>query len=508
MSNDLEISIMLVVTIMFRHGADLNKGRLKMKKGLSVKLGLTELPVSKLILAIIAVIVGIVISTLTPPPELSKEAMNYLGVFATFIILMFLRIMPESTWALLMLCSFVLFNAIGFKDAFSSFSSSVVWIMACASGVGYAAAKTGLLRRIAFHVLKLFPQNYKGQVIALMAAGTVVEPLIPSIVGKVVIMAPLSVAVTKDLGFKKSSKGAAGLFNAMWISSGVIGHAFMNGSAVSFAILALLGDQAGDFTWGKWLICASIWMIGTLVISYFGIMALYKPKGSEAKQYGSDFAKNMLIEMGPMSKEEKIASAILGFMLLGFITSSLHGIDVAVISGISLCAAMLLGLFTGKEIRSGIPWETIILNASVITLASALTSLHINDWLTRILAPVMGPLTGNIYIFIAAMCLIIYFLRTFIMSPTSTMTICYFIFASSAAAAGIHPWVLMFVMSCAGSLWTLPFQHNVYVACLGATNGETVEHWDVYKMSIVYMVICLITMELSIPLWQFMGLIG
>lgn len=134
-----------------------------MKKGLSVKLGLTELPVSKLILAIIAVIVGIVISTLAPPPELSKEAMNYLGVFATFIILMFLRIMPESTWALLMLCSFVLFNAIGFKDAFSSFSSSVVWIMACASGVGYAAAKTGLLRRIAFTCLKqqTFSSSFK-----------------------------------------------------------------------------------------------------------------------------------------------------------------------------------------------------------------------------------------------------------------------------------------------------------------------------------------------------------
>lgn len=471
-------------------------------------MGLNTLPLSKLICVIAAAAAGIAIAQLTPPPELTAEAMRYLGVFVTFIILMFLRVMPEATWALLMMCSFVLFKTISFTEAFASFGSSVIWIMVCASGVGYAASKTGLLRRIAFHVLRLFPQNYRGQVMALMAAGTVVEPLIPSIVGKVVIMAPLSVAVTKDLGFKKSSKGAAGLFNAMWISSGVIGHAFMNGSAVSFAILSLLGDRAGDFTWGKWLGCTSIWLVGVLVLSYFGIMALYRPKGDEAKKYGSDFAKNMLKEMGPMSGEERIAAFILGFMLLGFVTSSLHNIDVAVISGISLCAAMILGLFTGREIRSGIPWESIILNASVITLASALTSLHINDWITRVLEPVMAPLTSNPYVYVAALCLITYLLRTFIMSPVSTMTICYFIFYSSAAAAGFHPWILMFVVASAGSLWTLPFQHNVYVACLGATNNETVEHWDVYKMSLLYMVICLVLMELSIPLWSAMGLLA
>lgn len=479
---------------------------MQVKKELTVKLGLNTLPLSKVIFAIAAVAVGIAVSRLTPPPELTAASMNYLGVFATFIILMFLRIMPESAWALMMMCCFVLFNAISFKDSFASFGSSVIWIMVCASGVGYAASKTGLLRRIAFHVLKLFPQNYRGQVMALMAAGTVVEPLIPSIVGKVVIMAPLSVAVTKDLGFKKSSKGAAGLFNAMWISSGVIGHAFMNGSAVSFAILSLLGDRAGEFTWGKWLMYTSVWLVGVLVLSYIGIMLLYRPKGEDAKKYGSDFAKNMLKEMGPMSREEIIAAFILGFMLLGFVTSSLHKIDVAVISGVSLGVAMLTGLFTAKEVRSGIPWESIILNASVITLASALTALNINSWLTRVLEPVMAPLTGNPFIFIAALCIITYILRTFIMSPVSTMTICYFIFASSAAAAGIHPWILMFVVASAGSLWTLPFQHNVYVACLGATNNETVEHWDVYKMSLVYMAICLLTMELSVPLWGAMGL--
>lgn len=479
-----------------------------MKKNIDVKLGLNTLPLSKLIFAVLAIVVGVAVAHLTPPPELSVEAMRYLGVFATFIILMFLRIMPETTWALLMLCSFVLVGAISFKESFASFGSSVIWIMVCASGVGYAASKTGLLRRIAFHVLKLFPQNYSGQVMALMAAGTVIEPLVPSIVGKVVIMAPLSVAVTKDLGFKKSSKGAAGLFNAMWISAGVIGHAFMNGSAISFAILSLLGERAGEFSWGKWLLCTCVWMVGVLVFSYIGIMLLYRPKGEDAKKYGSDFAKNMLKEMGAMSREEKVAAFIICFMLLGFVTSSLHNIDVAVIAGVSLCAAMLLGLFSTKELRSGIPWESIILNASVITLASALTSLNIDAWLSRVLEPVMAPLTQNVYVFILALCIITYVLRTFIMSPVSTMTICYFIFASSAAAAGIHPWVLMFVVASAGSLWTLPFQHNVYVACLGATNGETVEYWDVYKMSLVYMLICLVAMELSVPLWGALGLIA
>lgn len=477
------------------------------RKG-TIVIGAKEYSIVRLIAAGAAVAAGVIVSQLPEPDVLDQSAMNYLGVFVAFIILMFLRIMSESTWALLMLCCFVLFGAISFNESFAAFGTSTIWIMVCASGVGYVASKTGLLRRIAFHVLKLFPQNYKGQVMALMAAGTVVEPLIPSIVGKVVIMAPLSVAITKDLKLKKGSRGAAGLFNAMWISSGVIGHGFMNGSAVSFAILSLLGDRASDFSWGSWLLATSPWLICVLVLSYIGILLLYRPKGEEANVCGSDFAREMLKSMGPMNRDEKVVSFIMAFMLLGFVTSSLHGIDVAVIAGVSLSMAMLLGEFSVSDLRSGIPWETIILNASVITLANALTALNIDDWITQVLSPIMEPVVGNVYLFITALCIITYVLRTFIMSPVSTMTMCYFIFAPSAMAAGIHPWVLMFVVASAGSLWTLPFQHNVYVACLGATNGETVEHWDVYQMSLVYMVICWAAMLLSIPVWRWMGFVA
>ncbi len=465
-----------------------------------------KVTVLKLILAAVAIAIGVWIANIQPPEQMTVESMRFLGIIVTFIILMCLRIMAESAWSMLMLCSFVVFKATNYSTAFAAFSSSVVWTMVCASAVGYTASKTGVLRRIAFHVLKLFPQNYYGQVAAMMLAGTVIEPLVPSITAKVVIMAPLSVSVTKDLQFQKSSKGAAGLFNAMWISSGVIGHAFMNGSAVSFAILALLGEQAGFFTWGKWLLATSIWLVGTIVLSYFGIMALYKPSREEANRYGSDFAKNMLKSMGPMNKDEKIVAVIIAVLLLGFITNPWHKIDAAVISAICMGVAMIVGQFSVKDVRTGIPWEAILLQGSVMALASGITGLGVDKWLVAVLSPVMAPIVSHKYLLILVLCLITYALRTFIMSPVSTMTICYFIFAASATAAGIHPWVLMFVVASAGSLWTFSFQHNIYVACIGATNHETVEHRDVYQMSLVYMAMCLLLMLASVPLWTAMGM--
>lgn len=74
--------------------------------------------------------------------------------------------------------------------------------------------------------MKLFPASFKGQTAGLVVAGNLIGPLIPSVTAKCAIAAPFALGVSNQMGYEKDSKGAAGLFGAMFIGFGVTRPAF------------------------------------------------------------------------------------------------------------------------------------------------------------------------------------------------------------------------------------------------------------------------------------------
>lgn len=466
--------------------------------------------ITKAIKIAIGAVLGLLVIWLVKPTELlSAEAIKYMGIFLAFVFWLLSSAMSDVAAALTAMSLLVIFKVCNFNAAFGQFSGNVVWTILTVFAVANAVNKTGLIRRIAFHIVKLFPPGYKGQVAAILTTGTLIVPLIPSTNAKAAILGPLAGNIIKEMGYKKNSNGAGGLFNALWIASGSNAHCWYTGSPNVLLMLGVLGAAYAErFNFGNWLLACSVGLILSLIFTYICIMIFYKPE--EEKQIDRSFAENIIKDMGPMSAEEKFGAFVLGGMLILWCTTNLHHLQSSTVSTLGLLVLMFRGMVKPKDLCSLIPWNLVIWIGGIMGIAGTLNSVGLNTWLAEVLTPYLAPLVVNRYVCVIAVCIITYILRTFVNSPITVMTILYFCLGPVAESAGIGAFTVC--MSClfAGNCWHTYYNNPLLNAHMGSTNigiGEDLlEYKDSVKMGWCFMVFTIICCLASVPLWQAMGL--
>lgn len=458
---------------------------------------------------IIPAIVGFLIAIITPPEGLERAAMLFMGIFVCAILWLIMRVIDEHIVVILAMVLFVVFNITDFKTAFAPFAGGSVWLVIAAFGISAAVARTGLIKRISFKILSLFPENYKGQIAALFTGGLVISPLIPSLTAKVAILSPFSATAASSLGYQKGSNGARGMFAAMWISSGIFGCAFLSGAIPVVTMLGFMpAEMAAEFTWIKWFASSWLWLLLLGVLSFIAIMVIYNPKNDDvSSDIEEGFAKKSLDALGKISKNEKIAGILLAAALIGWMTTKIHGIDSTSWALMILFLMAAFGIFSAKDFKN-LAWGTVVFVGGIFSLAALISKLEIHVWLGGIITPLLGPLAVNPYLLIPVICIAVYAVRLVVISQTATTALFYAGLVGVTTSVGIHPFVLLFVTYMSTLVWHFSFTNVTYVAALGATGGEMVEHNDNQPMNIAYMVINLIACTASIPLWQLMGFIS
>ena len=150
--------------------------------------------------ALIAIAVGVVVGLLPAPEGLSTETMRYLGVFAAMIVGLLSRAAPN--WMVTITCcmAMILLGLSGIGDILSNFSSQNIWLPLAIVGFAGCLEKSGVLRRIAFNVYKIFPASYTGQALAVGAASLVLTPLVPSTSAKLGVLSPFTASLAGEAG--------------------------------------------------------------------------------------------------------------------------------------------------------------------------------------------------------------------------------------------------------------------------------------------------------------------
>lgn len=451
-------------------------------------------------------LIGLVIACAPVPEGLTEEAMIYLGIFAATIMWLVLDVAGDVYISLFALCLFLVFDLADFGVVFGPFSGTTVWLVIGALGIGSVVASTGLLKRIAFAVLRMFPESYTGQVMALFSVGMVINPMIPSTTAKSAILCPFASQVSKALGYKRGSKGARGLFAAAWLSGGVLGAAFFSGAAVVFIILGFVPADQASFTWFGWLQMTCVWLIVVVAISFLFIVRCLKP-GADVAAIEKGFAAKELAKMGPMTRNEKIAGIVLACALVGWMTGGVTGVDPAIVAVLAMVACALAGLMGLGDFRAGIPWGTVVFIGSILSIAGLLTTLGVASWLAETLSPVVAPIMVNPYLLVVMVCTATYLLRFVIISQTATVAVFFAVFGGLAYSMGISVAVLLFVAATSSFVWHLRFTNCVYLSALASIDEDIVGHRDNVALNFVYMGANLVACLASVPLWQSLGLL-
>lgn len=163
---------------------------------------------------IFGILGGIVLMLLIAylPPEtemMSRQGWQYLGCFGFLLTCLISGALPDWVATLATMVMLLVFKLGKVADVTFEFSGSTVWLCIGVFIMSVGINNSGFMKRLALWVLTKFPGTYRGQVTAMMLAGIITTPMIPSSYAKTSIMAPLIGQVCEAVGAGRTAKRPA-----------------------------------------------------------------------------------------------------------------------------------------------------------------------------------------------------------------------------------------------------------------------------------------------------------
>ena len=478
---------------------------------LSNKISLLKSPV----LALVGILLAITIGAVMQPPEALAEAAELAGSDGrhSMIVLASLAwaicwwvggVVPDWATGVGLMLIWTITGTATFGVSFSQYSGSIVWLLIGAFLISAAVVKTGALRRLSLTLMKIFPATFKGQVLALMGAGTIISPLVPSSTAKAVLGANIALSTGKAMNFDPNSKGMTGLFIAGLTGFSLTVPAFITACAFGFMLKgALPEDIASELTFVNWLVAMLPWLVVMLAGMFIVILILYKP--SEGGTMTKEHVQNEIDAMGKISLKELLSMIILFVCIVCLIFEKRLGIAAEITALIGAVLCYLLKILEPKELSQRVAWPLIIFVGAVIQLGNMFSITGINKWLTELLGPVFTVL-DNKFLLILCVVAIVTIVRFFVASQGANLMLFVAVLTPVAISSGIDPFIMGLVVYVSQQLWFVPYQSTTYAPALGVMEGN-MKHSDAMKACLGYVIVSLAGLMVSIPYWSILGYI-
>ena len=498
-----------------------------------------------------------------PIPGLSYQATAVLGILIMAIVWWITGVLPEFVTAVVMAVLFVVVAGISVGATFSTFASSTWWLLLSAFTLGVGMKTSGLMKRIALAIVSKFPRTFRCQVIAQLVTGTVLGPLIPSLAVKGAMLAPLAMNIGDELGYERQGKRATGLFAAMLVGIRTVAPTIVSASITGYALMATLpADVREQFNMASWFVAALPWLVVVLVLNYFLIMGMYgrgeasacdavedSPSGTvgafgnaqslrqsslrcgtrfvgaaecadsrrdEAEgsvvgpsRGGMDEGGNQPIPdgLGPLSAVEKRMLGIILVTIVLWATEPFHHVSAMAVGLAALVAMFVLKVIDVPAFKSGVNWTSLLFIGIALGLGSVFAEAGLNDWVMQTCGPAFQALAGNPYLLVLGIGVITVVLRFLIVSEVAYLNLLMAFLVPMAASVGVNPWVLGFSAYALVIAWFAKYQSPIYLAAFYAVDGKMAKHSELAKYCGVYLATCLVGLAVSVPYWQWMGLL-
>ena len=458
-----------------------------------------------------ALAAAILIAT-CPIPGLSYQATAVLGILIMAIVWWITGVLPEFVTAVVMAVLFVVVAGISVGATFSTFASSTWWLLLSAFTLGVGMKTSGLMKRIALAIVSKFPRTFRCQVAAQLVTGTVLGPLIPSLAVKGAMLAPLAMSIGDELGYERQGKRATGLFAAMLVGIRTVAPTIVSASITGYALMATLPvDVQEQFNMASWFVAALPWLVVVLVLNYFLIMGIYGrgEKAGESSCGGTDEDASQPIPdgLGPLSAVEKRMLGIILVTVVLWATEPFHHVSAMAVGLAALVAMFVLKVIDVPAFKSGVNWTSLLFIGIALGLGSVFAEAGLNDWVMQTCGPAFQALAGNPYLLVLGIGVITVVLRFLIVSEVAYLNLLMAFLVPMAASVGVNPWVLGFSAYALVIAWFAKYQSPIYLAAFYAVDGKMAKHSELARYCGVYLATCLVGLAVSVPYWQWMGLL-
>ncbi|MFL0583293.1 SLC13 family permease [Solibacillus silvestris] len=348
--------------------------RNKRKKNL-LKTKIQSMP--KKILIIIAIHIFFMITVMF------IQNLDYSGKVALFAFLsamtLWVTTKISAGWVAITLIMFIIvMNAAEPDLLYNSLSEKVVWLMIGAFIIGEAVKKSGLAERLTAYILNKSDKK-ENVVLGLSSVLSATAFFIPSTSGR----AALSMPIMKQLSQKFSSKEK----NILAIIAPVVilmsTSATLIGAGSHLIGIGFLESTAGEsISYIQWLLWGAPFALVVTFLSLVVIKMMLWPRDSE-EQIVSERSGETIILTEPFEKDEQKTLILILFLIIGWMTESLHGLDIELITIIGAIIFMIpnYGIITWKQGMNAVSWNLVMFVAAATALGKVLVDTGIVDWM-------------------------------------------------------------------------------------------------------------------------------
>tara|TARA_R110000868_G_scaffold410649_1_gene699374 strand:- start:5640 stop:7040 length:1401 start_codon:yes stop_codon:yes gene_type:complete len=318
---------------------------------------------------------------LSPLSSLTSTQNQTLALVLLIVPLWSTGAIPEFLTALIFFLIVILCGLAPPIEVFAGFSSTALWLIFAGTVIGMGIQNTGLGDRLASGLQTLLAGSYHRLIIGLVLISLLLGFLMPSSMGRLVMMLPIVMALADRLGFQSGSPGRSGILIAVAIGSHIPTVAILPANipnmVLSGAADSLYGIQFGftDFL----LLHFPVLGLAKAGLLIAIILWAYPARESNEILAQGNTTTNAIRQ--PFDGKQIRMLAILAIALGLWLTDEWHGINPA---WVGLGAAIFLmlpgvGLVDAEKFNMNVTMLVFI--AGILGIGALINSTGLGQWL-------------------------------------------------------------------------------------------------------------------------------
>ena len=297
-------------------------------------------------------------------------------------------VISEFLTALIFLSVAMLVSVAPAGVIFSGFQSKAFWLVFGGLIIGIALNRSGLGAFIAARMTARFNASYPAAVTGVVLMGTVLAFVMPSTMGRVLLIVPVTLAIAGQLGFDKTGRGRAGLVLAAGIGTYLPGAALLPATVPGMVMVGAAETQYGivltytDWFWRHFPVFGVLKL--PLLIAVTTCLFAERPKPFDPAG-------------GALSPDARLLALLLPIALALWATDALHGISPAWVSlafGV-ICLLPQTGLVPGKVFAADFQLGPLLFIGAILGLGALVDHSGLGSRLAAALLKILPLAPGE-----------------------------------------------------------------------------------------------------------------
>jgi len=294
----------------------------------------------------------------------NQKELLLITLLATTIIFWASSLIPDYKASLIFLFGSLFFSIAPKEIIFSGFASSAFWLVFAGMLIATSIKNVKLSERFSFLFTKIKSPSYLKILVYISIFSFSFAFIMPSGVGRVVLLVPIGIMVAKNFGFHENSKGYIGILLTFILCTSIPAFSILTANAPNI-ILSGLATQIYNYEilYSHYLF-TNFLIFGLLKNIIIVSIIYYFYKDTPKINQNNSLSK-------PLCKKEKIVLYTITTMIIFWTTDFIHGINPSIIAIVGVLFLMnnSIAVINTKDINN-INFSSLIFLAGVIGLGS------------------------------------------------------------------------------------------------------------------------------------------